>query len=185
MNKLQEKKEKWMERHGFDENGTYIALGDTYAIKDELKENGWKYDNVAGWHKADPTGFDGDIQFIPIEEVIVFTAWGEGAYKEGAKEYFNQFKCKDAGIAQRSVYLEDESFSGLRAILTKKGSYISRFGLNYIYTFHTPEDYELVWFTTKQIPQKEGDEVTISGRVKDRKEYRGINQTIVNYCKLK
>ena len=185
MNKLQEKKEKWMERHGFNEKGTYIALGDTYAVKDELKANGWKYDTIAGWHKADPAGFDEDVQFIPIEEVIVFTAWGEGAYKEGAKEYINQFKGEPAGTARRSVYLEDDTFSGIRATLIKKVSYMGRYGLNYVYTFHTPEDYELVWFTSKDIEQAEGTELTISGRVKDRKEYKGINQTIVNYCKLK
>ena len=33
-----------------EKNNTYIVLGDTYSIKDLLKEKGAKYNKILGWH---------------------------------------------------------------------------------------------------------------------------------------
>lgn len=177
-------KQTWIENHGFSEEGTYILQSDTYSIKDELKAARWKYDTVLGWHKANPAGYEDRAIFVPINEVIYFTAWGKGEYKEGAEKYIADLLHKDEEVENNFVYVEKDTFSGFTATLVKKTSYMGRFGLSYVYTFHT-DDYCLVWFTNKEISLVEGEQVTISGRVKDRKEYKGIKQTIVNYCKLK
>lgn len=178
-------REKWLQSHGFSTEGTYIVTGNTYLIKDELKEDGWKFDGVLMWHKADPGKYQDRVVFAKLDDIVVFNEYGNGSYKEGTQEYVNHLLGKDAAPVERSVWLEEEVFNGLSAKLTKKSSYMGRYGLSYVYTFHTPEDYELVWFTTKQIPQEEDAEVTISGKVKDRKEYKGIYQTIVTRCTIK
>lgn len=44
---------EYFEREGFDSNGgTWVFLGDTYKIREELKAAGAKYNGFLGWHSA-------------------------------------------------------------------------------------------------------------------------------------
>ena len=86
-----DKKAAWMEKNGFDAEGaTYIITGDSYSIKEELKAAGWKFDSVLLWHKADPAGYEDRVHIFYDYEIIEYSAWGEGHFKTGAKEYIMQ-----------------------------------------------------------------------------------------------
>ena len=51
MAKSEENKKIWLEQNGFSAQGiTYAIVGDTYAIKDWLKENGYKFNPILKWH---------------------------------------------------------------------------------------------------------------------------------------
>ena len=178
-------KEAWLQANGFSAEGTYVLTGETYSIKDELRENGWKYNKVLMWHKADPTGYEDKAVFIPIDEIVTFSAWGKGNFKESATDYLKNVFHKDAEVAERSVWYEEDTLSCISATLTKKASYMGRYGLSYVYTFRDEEDHVFVWFTSKHILLDEGTKVELSGRVKDRKEYQGTFQTIVTRCTVK
>ena len=42
---------QWLLQNGFDENGnTYCIVGNTYVIKDYLKEQGCKFSPLLKWH---------------------------------------------------------------------------------------------------------------------------------------
>ena len=51
-------KTEWLEMNGFSEYGvTYLVLGNSYPIKDDLKENGFKFSPLLRWH-GDTNDFD-------------------------------------------------------------------------------------------------------------------------------
>jgi hypothetical protein len=175
-------KEKWLAGNGFSEEGTYVLTGDTYSIKDQLKEDGWKFDKVLLWHKKEAGDYEDRAVFVPIDEVITFTAWGKGVYKTEATDYMKEIFHKDDAPAEASEWFEDTRVSKVAVTLTKKGSYMGRYGLSYVYTFRDDDKHVCVWFTAKDLPLKEGDKATLSGNVKDRKEYQGTYQTIVTRC---
>lgn len=52
-----EENARFFKRNAFSEDGvTYIYTGDTYAIKDDLKAHGAKFDNWYHWRSAEPIG---------------------------------------------------------------------------------------------------------------------------------
>ena len=62
-------KEKWMERNGFTTEGITFAIvgGNTFEIKDFLKEKGYKFNHLLLWHGTEkltdlPEGFH-SVQF--------------------------------------------------------------------------------------------------------------------------
>ena len=179
------KKAEWLEKNGFSAEGTYVLTGETYSIKDQLKDDGWKFDKVLLWHKADPGLYDERAIFIPIDEIISFSAWGVGAYKEGAVEYIKGILHKDDEPVEESEWFDGDRVSKVDVTLVKKGSFMGRYGLSYIYTFRDEDKHVFVWFTSKDIDIEAGDAVVLSGNVKDRKEYEGVHQTIVTRCTVK
>lgn len=180
------KKAAWKERNGFDAEGaTYIITGDSYSIKEELKEAGWKFDPVLLWHKADPAGYEDRVHKFYDYEIIEYSAWGEGHYRTSAKDYIMQQLLPVEEI-QDLTYLGTvgEKVKNIPATFTRKNSFCSRFGLTNIYEFRDGDGNYLVWFTTCGIDFEVGDLVKLTGTVKEHKDYKGIPQTIVTRCKL-
>jgi hypothetical protein len=180
------KKAAWKEKNGFDAEGaTYIITGDSYSIKEELKEAGWKFDPVLLWHKADPAGYEDRVHKFYDYEIIEYSAWGEGHYKTGAKNYIMQQLLPVEEI-QDLTYLGTvgEKVKNIPTTFTRKNSFCSRFGLTNIYEFRDGDGNYLVWFTTCGIDFEVGDLVKLTGTVKEHKDYKGIPQTIVTRCKL-
>lgn len=71
---------KFYERNGFDENGfMYLALGNTYETKDNLKANGFHYKNHIGWHS------DKEVDGIPTCKVSAEDVY----YKDNADAYID------------------------------------------------------------------------------------------------
>lgn len=180
-----EKKATWMEKNGFDAEGaTYIITGDSYSIKEELKEAGWKFDSVLLWHKADPTGYENRVQKFYDNELIEYSAWGEGHFKTGAKDYIMQ-KMLPVEVQNLTYVGEvDEKLKKVPVTYTRHNSFCGRYGLTNIYEFKDGDMNHLVWFTAKDIDFEIGDILYLDGTVKEHKDYNGIPQTIVTRCKL-
>ena len=180
-----EKKAAWMEKNGFDAEGaTYIITGDSYSIKEELKAAGWKFDSVLLWHKADPAGYDDRVQKFYDNELIEYSAWGEGHFKTGAKEYIMK-KMLPVEV-QDLTYVGEigEKLKKVPVTYARHNSFCGRYGLTNIYEFKDGDMNHLVWFTAKDIDFEVGDILYLDGTVKEHKDYNGIPQTIVTRCKL-
>ena len=56
----------WPRNNGFnDDNLTFIfTIGNTYEIKDELKEAGYKFNRELGWHGAEPFEKEIDADYV-------------------------------------------------------------------------------------------------------------------------
>ena len=83
--------EKFYKENAFDENGyTYIVLGNTYPIKEQLKQQGAKYSTELGWHFVEEKENTMKVHISEVtqtyEGAISFKAWYE------VKEYIEKKK---------------------------------------------------------------------------------------------
>lgn len=179
------KKEKWLETNGFNENEeTYIVFGDSYSIKDELKDAGWKFSHQFLWHKPDPAGYEDRVIKLNINEIIDY--WypsGLPAFKENANQIIKD-KLNESLPHSESIYYEEDVFKDMLVTLVRKTGFYGAYGWTNIYTFKSEENYVFVWFTSTEQDIEQGDSCFISGKVKERKTYNNEAQTIVTRVKI-
>lgn len=177
---------EWPQRNGFDDSGnTWIFVkGNTYAIKDSLKENGYKFNKILGWHGAEcledlPEEYE--ICQVGFHEVYRFEPYATEPDFVG-KEYIEQLK---ANAGQGEFIGEiGERLRALDVQLMSVREYDGAYGLSYIYQFSYKGN-TLVWMTTKQLDIKPNEWCVLTGTVKKYESYRGINQTYLNRCIVK
>lgn len=188
-----EKNKEWLEREGFNAEGTtYLVLGNTYEMREGLKDNGAKFNHILGWHMADPKHFD--VVSLNVEQVTCRTWDGRYDYerdpeiealitklKEDAEhelkvrrgehisEYIGtvgerrEFKCKFVG---GFTYETHYSFYG---------------EVNHIYKFEDETGDVIVWNTSSYLPDKveENEECRFTATIKEHSKYKGEKQTVI------
>lgn len=186
-------KEIWLQTNGFNKDeSTYIVLGDSYSIKDTLKEAGFHFNGVLRrWMKGEPTGipedYNGEVVKVEASSIIEFSAWGEGHFLSNAKEYVDNLEKELIPTKPSEWYGEvGERIPAIQVKLIRKRGYESRYGYSTIYTFESLENNAtFVWFTKSDIHKDEGDIFSIVGTVKSHDEYQEIKQTILSRVKVK
>lgn len=191
LNKSKENQEELLAKWGYNVENPLIWLicgGDTYAIKDQLKEKGCKYNPAFGWycnHSIDvPVGYKTAI----INFYDVYT-WFPLSKKFDLNE-----KAKEIADAAKAA-LEPESHSeyigeikdrirDLKVTLTAVRSFDGFYGTTFIYTFVHNEDV-LVWMTSSCKDVEVGDEFLLTGTVKEHSTYKGVKQTKMSRCIIK
>ena len=183
---FEKNKAKWLEVNGFDEDGNcFIIKGESYSIKDKLKDAGWKYSPQFLWHKPDPAGYEDRVVKVNIEDII--ECWnpnGQPAFKDNAYQFIRDLIKEDLPQSD-NIYYDKESFEDMPVTLIRKSGFYGAFGWTNIYTFESAEHYMMIWFTSTEQDIEEGDSCFISGKVKERKEYQNQKQTIVTRVKIK
>lgn len=184
-----QKKAAWIEKNGFNENGvTYIYAGsDSYSIKEQLKEDGYRFDSVLLWHKAtkDDKYADKLIE-VSLDEVIEFSAWGEGHFITGAKDIITE---KIAGtqpqVTSTWIAAVGDKIENLKVQLVRKYSFDGKYGLSTLFSFVDENGNIINWWTTTFQPYSQGEWLVIkSATVKRLDEYRGIQQTVITRPKF-
>ena len=179
------KQADWLRRNGFNENGnTFIVTGETYSIKEQLKEAGFKFDSVFMWHQSEvPAGYEDKVISFHWSDLVEFSAWGEGHYLDGARK-----KVQDAvnppEEQPKSEWLEGDKVTNLCVTFVRKNGFQGRFGWTNIFTFQDENDNVLTWFTSTEPDIKLGDSFFISAIIKDRTEYKGLKQTVISRAKI-
>lgn len=169
-----------------DDNGfyTYCVLGDTYSIKDELKDKGCKFDVMLGWHSAvDLDGYS--TQKVYFDEVA---DWGSDI--SASFDYKSRKEIKDA--INKNVVATDETsdyigevgdkveFTGVpKCVYEHEGDYYSHFSTR-IYVIKVGTN-EVVWKTSSYL--KDNKPVTLKGTIKALTVYNGKKQTEVTRCR--
>lgn len=172
----------WFEKNGFSEDGfTYCAIGNTYSIKDLLKENGFRYNSYLSWHRSEP--FDMPIGYgmvtLSFDDIYTWNPMTKTAtQKMEDKELQNKYFYEES----KSEFMgeEKERLYDLSAILTSIRE--TSYGLMYSFLV---EDNVLVWFTSKELDFEEGAAVTLTGTVKRHDQYHGVKTTYLNRCIVK
>lgn len=181
---------EWMEREGFNAEGvTYLVLGNTYEIKDELKAKGAKFNNLLGWHMADVQGYDA----VPLNiEQVTQHLWN------GRLDYGNYTE-----IVELVQKLKDDAEQALKAERGDRVSeYIGTIGerrdfvckmvghftyeshysyygeTNHIYKFEDENGDIVVWNTSSWL-EDDKPEYRFKATVKEHSEYRGEKQTVI------
>ena len=178
------KKKEWLEKNSFNEDGTcFIITGDSYSIKDELKAAGWRFSHQFLWHKPDPAGYEDRVIKLNLSEVGSWTVYGTFVFNEDAADYIKQ-KLDNALPPSKSEWLEGEKVEDLTVTFVSKREFDGYYGLTNILTFETEEGNVLTWYTSTNQNLEIGENYFISGKIKDRKEFKGIKTTILTRCKI-
>lgn len=185
-----ETRAEWLEKHQFNADGdTFLFLGDTFIIRERIKETGAMYNAVLGWHIANPVdGFE--YLKVNIDEIATHALyWGytitatfaDIEAKKAAAMPAKQNLSKHVGnvgdrITFNAKYIRCASW---------ENNFISwRPTTTYLYSFEDENGNVFIWKTGKGLPQgvEIGDPLTISGTIKEHDEYKEVKQTVLTRC---
>lgn len=168
-----------------DEEKIYLIKGgNTYNIKDYLKENNCHFNNILKWYSSCeievPEGyylleisFDDIYTYIPLQK------------KANLKENAEELIAEKAGPAtQYYPAQEKDKISDIAATFDSVSGFQGMYGYTYVYTFKSG-NYVFIWMTTKSFSDlNPGDAVTLSGTIKKFTVYDGVHQTHLTRCTL-
>lgn len=175
---------KW---NNFNENDmTYIVLGNTYEIKDELKKKGAKFSRELGWHFKNPV--DGyPIYEVKLDEVAHRSEDGKIImdYERAEKFVKELHRRLDPVEVSNSEYIGNigDKFVGFLK-LERIYRFNGNFGYTGVYSFKDYNDNIVVWITDAYRDLEEDCEYEIYGKIKDHREFNGNKQTIISRCKF-
>lgn len=188
----------FFQQYGFNAEGkTWVVLGDTFKIKDELKQLGCKYTGILGWHTDHQ--LDGyDMLMVDITEC--FDKDYAGIYRwnlwknDGLEEKIKEAGMKAAASRSKSQHVGKAGDRiQIKATLTDFHYYKTQFGDMNIYTFTDIFNNVFIWKTSSYLdrivdgickPILKGEMVELKATVKDHDEYQGIKQTVLTRCKV-
>lgn len=179
-------KSEFCKNNGFNpETGiSYVAIGNTYSVKDILKNSGFKYSKLLNWHGPKEKDIE-DIDYIQVEFDKIFTN-DNGYFEEriDARLYIENIKCEKKNSS--SVYIGSigEKITS-EAIVTHIAETEGYYGTTYIYSFEDLDGNKMTWFSSVNKELKEDMLVTVVGTVKKLDMYQGDRITVLTRCKIK
>ena len=179
-------KENWLKKNGFSAEGyTYIYFKESYSIKEQLKEAGFRFDLVRLWHRNSPEGYENDVIKIFVDDIVEFAANGNDYYKTEAKNFIEK-KIAEAQGNDSSDWVGEigTQVSASSVTLVKKTKFSGYYGLTNVYTFKDQNDNLYTWFSTVALELNPGDICDIKGKVKKHDEYKGVKTTVLTRCKV-
>lgn len=167
---------------GFSEDGKcYVVTGNTYDIKDELKEQGAFYSPVFGWHFSErPEKYD-SVE-VDISEVGYRDETERWHLSDDAYEYVKEKKLREAPKT------ESDYIGSVGEKITCECDYVGRseYYTNFthygetVYLYRFSENGNvIVWKTSKNVEFSEGKRYALTGTVKEHKEYGGNRETVI------
>lgn len=192
---------EYFEREGFDSNGgTWVFLGDTYKIREELKAAGAKYNGFLGWHSAQQIeghrAVYATIEFDKDTCGVIYGYAPENARKALA-EAKKALRDEDIGESKYVGAVGDRIETVF--ILAKSFHYETQFGIMYVHLLKDENNNVFVWKTsTGSLGMWEDEQdggqryhrvaefgkCTIRGTIKAHTEYKGTKQNELTRCKV-
>lgn len=183
-----------IQQKGFNADGKlYVAVGDTFSIKDQLREAGAKWKpHLNSWVFTEaPTEF-ATVE-LTAEECLVFhyeDGWCDWSHEVNFKELIqSKLPKEDVVVSEYVGAIGDKLdaqvtfikyFSYERNAYRGWGTELVR-----IYKFLDANGNILIWNTTAWLEVEEGKQYQLTGSIAEHKEYAGDKQTILKRCKIK
>lgn len=194
----------FLEREGFSKDGkTYIVLGDTYAIREDLKAAGAKFSYNLGWHFPEPnpnyatreTTKDTIVFQNDEETVTVLRELPNGMLDWPYDVYYLQEYVKRLQEEYKASLMPETKFFGelgqkveLTLALDRRSFFDTQWGSTAIYAFTDAEGHHFIWKTASwpdsMTKVNEGDSIVLKGTIKEHNEYKGCKQTVLTRCKI-
>ena len=185
-----EKNAKTFKRNGFSEDGkAWVVVGDTFEIKDELKEAGAKWSGIMGWHfdRAD-NGYD--CFEVAADDLMEKSEAGEYYWGDmtGVIDYIKEQKALRAPKTNSEHVGEVGDKIEVKLIFKQYFTFETHYTysgeLNFIYKFADEDGNTFTWKTGKAMELEEGAEYMVKGTIKAHDEYKGDKQTVLTRCKI-
>ena len=171
-----------------DEGKIYIVCGgDTYAIKDQLKELGARFDYTFKWFFSKevelPEGYKlCEVGFDEVYDYEPRTKWA--TFKPNVKDILSAKLLESNPPKTTKFYpAAPKDKISVTAKLASVRGFDSMYGYTYVYTF-TLDDYVFVWMTAKNLEIEDGSTVELSGTIKGFEDYQGRATTYLTRCKI-
>lgn len=196
--KKNETRAEWLKRNGFKQvDGKYVTYvitgGNTYEVKDILKQNDCVFNKLLGWHSPQTFEMEGFV-WVPIFEEDIYD-WlasistmiekdgAEAFVKETLKPYQPKREIELASTMTNSEFIGaiGDRLRKIPAVIVGKKEINSKYGISTLFTFESGNSV-LCWFTSSFKEEGVGDKILLSGTVKDHKEYNGQKQTYLTRC---
>lgn len=179
--------EKW----GCDSEGyAYFVLGNTFEIKNDLKEAGARFNPYfKGWYfntaEVDyPTYGAKVINFS--DEYNCIQNWLNGINEDLVNEFINlNQQMERAAVPETEWYGEIGDKIMLDITLKSRHAFANLYGISHLYIFEDADGHIFKWTTAIDLNKDVDDTFTIAGTVKDHTEYKYKKQTVLTRCKLK
>lgn len=170
--------EQGAEYNGFTDGFVIAILGDTYEIKEELKEAGAKYTRGLGWH------FDSKEKVPAVYADRTRVIMWEDASVEGRIKSYDELERLVAVAAPTDcsvhMFTVGERVRGLTLKVIKLWEGPG-------YTMHTmvDEDNNVFMWTTSSRSIDVDSRVTMDVTIKEHTEYKGVKQTVLTRPRIK
>lgn len=184
-------KEQWLYKNGFNEKGiTWCIYGNTYPIKNHLKERGYKFSPLLKWHRDTPPfdlqEYDFPVISFSFDDLLFWDSKEKNAYYyENAKEKIEKafVEAEGPSLSEYVGYVGERLYN-ITAIYKSRRSFLSRFGTTNIYTFESQNNV-LVWFTQKELDLEKDCLIDLTGTIKKHELFRNVKTTQLSRCIIK
>ena len=183
-------KTEWLAVNGFSEYGiTYLVLGNSYPIKDELKEAGFKFSPLLRWHGPEANyALPENCNYYELRYEDLFT-WDEESkvtfMKEGAREKIDLIFNPPVESNSQFVGEIGERLRDIPMRVRNIGGFDSAYGYKWVYTFEDEDENVYSWFTTSQQAISVGMNCIVTGTIKAHVEYKKVFTTQLTRCIIK
>lgn len=185
--KVDEWNENFKNWNAFNDSGeTWIVLGDTFSIKDELKQKGAKFNRELGWHfDHDEPGYQ--LYKIDMDDVTDTYFDGRLYFSEDVYEIVNKIKKENTVYEPSKSNWIGEVGKKVDAdvVLRNYRSFYGNFGETGVFEFEDSDGNTVIWMTSPDRDIDYDHIYWIEGTVKDHSEYKGDKQTRLTRCKIK
>ena len=177
---------KWIERNGFNsDEETYLIYGNTFPIKDQLKEAGCKFSQELKWHGPAAVEVPADCFVDKVHWSDIYDWDADNCVmqlNQRGKDFLNDvFTSHTLGTF---VGEPGERLRDMPAVLEKRIECDGKFGWSIMYRFNA-DGAQCIWFTQKDLDLEEGDECLLTGTVKKHDIYGNVRTTYLNRCIVK
>lgn len=180
----------WLFEQGFNEyDTTFVVVGNTYDLREELKAAGAKFSGFLGaWHFTDKPA---DYICVELTTDECFTenqatAALEWRERDELEALIRERAPKDDAPVSEHVGEVGKRLT-VEVTLVKSFSFESNYGYypttSYIHNFVDAAGNVFIWKTTNSVSETAG-KIKLTGTVKEHGEYRDIKQTILTRCKI-
>ena len=185
--KVDEWNENFKNWNAFNDSGeTWIVLGDTFSIKDELKQKGAKFNRELGWHfDHDEPGYQ--LYKINMDDVTDTYFDGRLYFSEDVYDIVNKIKKENTVYEPSKSNWIGEVGKKVDAdvVLRNYRSFYGNFGETGVFEFEDSDGNTVIWMTSPDRDIDYDHIYWIEGTVKDHSEYKGDKQTRLTRCKIK
>jgi hypothetical protein len=182
------KRAAWLKANNFSEDGvTYIIVGETYSIKDQLKADGFLYHPILKWHRSNAEGYEDKVIELKIEEVVKFSPIGSAFFIDNAMDKVNKMIAGTQSNEESNWVGEiRDELPPTEITLIKKTNFSGAYGNTNVFSFKDKEGNIFTWFTTSNalIGKSIDDTFKIKGIIKNHTEYNNVKQTVLTRVKV-
>lgn len=182
----EEENKNRIEKWGYQTGKIYPVLGNTFEIKEELKEKGARYGGrLIGWYFSEkPSEYE--VYELEVEKLIWYSEFGEvnqlddWDYEDYVKSQKKNLEPQSEWVGEVGKRLDFE----LKIISSFEID--TQFGWSCINALVDADGNKFVWKTAHDLvyTHGKGEVIKLKGTIKEHSEYRDEKQTILTRCKI-